>query len=106
MRIPEVQNVVKRSLAKARFKYMGNVRGQRQVWVSDEEDWARTGSEVIYEDLAKTFRGLTSCYVEEARETKGYVELYVDNVTVEIIYGKLGNDITTGVCMFIAYEEN
>lgn len=105
MRASEVHNVVKRVLTKIRFKYMGNVRGNRQVWVSDEEDEAMYPYQSVYQEIAKQFKGLTSIYVEEAGIDRGFVEIFVDNVTLEVVYGRLGDDVNAGVCLFMIYEE-
>lgn len=85
-----------------RFKYLGNIRNGRQVWVSDEEDEPTFAIEAILEDLSYAFGDAVPYNIRKLNAEKDTFETDVGDVLVEITYGTMGDDVTSGSCLFIS----
>lgn len=105
MRVNEVQRVIEQTLSSVRFKYLGNIRSGRHVWVSDNEDEPTVAINAILDDLDYTFGDVVQYNLRRLNTERGTFEVNVDDVLIEITYGTLGDGVTAGSCLFISYME-
>ena len=126
MKVSIVNSLVSHSLKKEKCKYLGNIRGGKQVWATDEEIEPIYIIDAILEDLAfnlgatvkifdQSYRGyeVGLVKVEDAAGGKwqGVLPVTVDDtsdrmVFIEIVFGSLGDKrVTGGSCFFITFAE-
>ena len=103
MNVNKVHSVVKQALASVRFKYLGNIRNGRQVWVSDEEDEPTVAIEAVLGDLDYAFGNAVQYDLRRLNTKRDTVEVSVGDVDVQVVYGTMGDDVAAGSCLFISY---
>lgn len=101
-----VTNIVKTSLKSVGCKPAGYIRGKRQIWVSDTENDPMFAVEHIGNELQAWFPSNDiQMFFEQAKGGHGVGVIQAENIVIELAFGMVGNGVTSGMCIFVAYDE-